>query len=87
MFFLFSEIIFHFQIIIEESTYFKGEKKQGNERESKKEREKKWKWKRKKKFISFLKSSKRNTNNQFRFSEIIFRFVIIIEEQGYSKIK
>jgi len=35
------EIIFHFQIIIEENTYFKGDKKQGNERETKKEREKK----------------------------------------------
>jgi hypothetical protein len=30
---------------------------------------------------------KKNTNNQFRFSEIIFCFVIIIEEQGYSKRK
>ncbi len=87
MFFLFSEIIFHFQIIIEESTYFKGEKKQENERETKKEREMKWKWKRKKKFISFFKSSKRNTNNRFHFFEIIFRSVIIIEERGYSKIK
>jgi hypothetical protein len=35
----------------------------------------------------FLKSSKRNTNNRFRFSEIIFRSVIIIQERGYSKIK
>ncbi len=87
MFFLFSEIIFHFRTIIEKSTYFQGGKKQGNERETKKEREKKWEWKRKKKLTLFLKSSKRNTNNQFRFSEIIFRFVIIIEEQGYSKIK
>jgi len=34
-----------------------------------------------------LKSSKRNTNNRFRFSEIIFRSVIIIEERGYSKLK
>ncbi len=87
MFFLFSEIIFHFQIIIAKSTYFKGGKKQGNERETKKEREKKWKWKRKKKLMLFFKSSKRNTNNRFRFSEIIFCFVSIIEEQGYSKIK
>jgi hypothetical protein len=39
MFFLFSEIIFHSQIIIEKSAYFKGGKKQGNERETKKERE------------------------------------------------
>jgi hypothetical protein len=29
----------------------------------------------------------KKTNNQFRFSEIIFCFVIIIEEQDYSKIK
>ncbi len=35
----------------------------------------------------FFEIKKRNINNQFRFSEIIFRFVIIIEEQGYSKIK
>ncbi len=56
MFFLFSEIIFHFQIIIEKSTYFKGGKKQGNERETKKEREMKWKWKWKKKLMLFLKS-------------------------------
>jgi hypothetical protein len=41
MFFLFSEIIFHFRTIIEKSTYFQGGKKQGNERETKKEREKK----------------------------------------------
>ncbi len=39
MFFLFSEIIFHSQIIIEKSAYFKGGKKQGNEKETKKERE------------------------------------------------
>jgi hypothetical protein len=38
-FFLYSEIIFHFQIIIEKSTYFKGGKRQGNERETKKEKE------------------------------------------------
>ncbi len=87
MFFFFPEIIFHFRIIIEESTYFKGEKKRGNERETKKETEKKWKRKRKKKFISFLISSKINTNNPFRFSEIISPSVIIIEERGYSKIK
>ncbi len=38
MFVFFFEIIFHFQIIIEESTYFNGEKKRGNEKETKKER-------------------------------------------------
>jgi hypothetical protein len=39
MCFFFSEIIFHFQVIIEKSTYFKGGGKQGTERETKKERE------------------------------------------------
>jgi hypothetical protein len=52
MFFLFSEIIFHFQIIIEESTYFKGGKKQGNERETKKKKEKRNKKEKEKRSLS-----------------------------------
>jgi hypothetical protein len=41
MFFLFSEIIFHSQIIIEKSTYFKGGGNREMNKKPKKEREKK----------------------------------------------